>query len=88
MHFYNILYFIRGAIPKYLHSICGYQISHLTSTNIVCMGIESASSPEPYSLDVQTKLDGSTIFPRELVPSETVLRRDYGPPDRNAYDTG
>ena len=44
-------------------------------------GIESASSPGLYSLDVQ--YFGGTVFPRELGPGGGPYSlREYGPPDR------
>ena len=55
-------------------------------------GIESASSPGLYSLDVQ--YFRRTVFPRELGPGGTVFPkgiRSAGPkigPDRIPYDTG
>ena len=45
-----------------------------------CQGIESASSPGLYSLDVQYFT--RTVFPRELGPGGTVFPKEYGPPDR------
>ena len=57
-----------------------------------CQGIESASSPELYSLDVQ--YFRRTVFPRDLGPGGTVFPkgiRSPGPkiaPDRIPYDTG
>ena len=57
-----------------------------------CQGIESASSPGLYSLDVQYFT--RTVFPRELGPGGTVFPkgiRSAGPkigPDRIPYDTG
>ena len=56
-------------------------------------GIESASSPGLYSLDVQ--YFRRTVFPRELGPGGGPYSlREYGPPDRKLgpdripYDTG
>ena len=57
-----------------------------------CQGIESASSPGLYSLDVQYFT--RTVFPKELGPGGTVFPkgiRSAGPkiwPDRIPYDTG
>ena len=57
-----------------------------------CQGIESASSPGLYSLDVQYFT--RTVFPRELGPGGTVFPKGIqsaGPkigPDRIPYDTG
>ena len=57
-----------------------------------CQGIESASSPGLYSLDVQYFT--RTVFPRELGPRGTVFPKGIqsaGPkigPDRIPYDTG